>query len=161
MIVVNSDEPDCDLGWAVGMVSRTYAAHVEPIAASLPHGARGYQVLYAVIHKDLPSQLGLARYLGIDRSVMTHVLDALVAAGFVTREEDPADRRQRRIVATATGRRTFSELERRVRVAEDDTLANLDDEDRAAFRSLLSVVARQARDETASPKSRDDDGEEL
>ena len=51
------------------------------------------------------SQLALAQHLGIDRTVMTYLLDDLEAAGLIERRPDPADRRARRVVATRTGRR--------------------------------------------------------
>ncbi|MFK0044612.1 MarR family transcriptional regulator [Streptomyces sp. NPDC090741] len=44
----------------------------------------------------------MATYLGIDRTVMTYLIDDLVTAGLVERRLNPADRRQRKIV-TAPG----------------------------------------------------------
>ena len=64
---------------------------------------RGYQVLASAAQSTVGSQLALAQHLGIDRTVMTYLLDDLEAAGLIERRPDPADRRARRIVATRQG----------------------------------------------------------
>jgi MarR family transcriptional regulator, transcriptional regulator for hemolysin len=50
------------------------------------------------------SQAALAARLGIDRTVMTYLLDDLVTAGLVERRQDPGDRRTRSVAATEHGR---------------------------------------------------------
>ena len=56
--------------------------------------------------------------------------------------QDPADRRARRIVATTRGWALLDGLGERLRAAEDQVLAGLDDdEDRQAFRALLQRLA--------------------
>lgn len=132
-----------DLGWALGMVFRSYLKTVEAVFAELPGGPRGHQILAAAVHDTPRHQLALAQHLGIDRTVMTYLLDDLVEAGLVERQPDPADRRARRIVATTRGRQVQRRLERHLVAAEDHLLATLDEADRATFRTLLQQVARQ------------------
>lgn len=148
----NSDDghardPDCDLGWSIGMLMRHYKAQAQPCTVDLPRGSRGYQVLYTVVRKDLPNQLQMAHYLGIDRSVLPYVLDDLVEAGLVARQPDLDDRRARKVVATPLGRETFQRLQDQVAEAEGAVLAALEPAEQEQFRSLLSRLARQARDE--------------
>ena len=133
------------LGWSLGVVLRAYEATVRSTVDELPHGHRGYRVLAEVVHGEQPSQLALAAHLGIDRTVMTYVIDDLVAADLVQRQPNPADRRQRRIVATATGRRVLRRLERRVRAAEDQVLGSLDAGRREVLCSMLQQVACDVR----------------
>lgn len=130
-----------ELGWSLGVLLRHYQDEVGQVLADVPHGHRGFQVLASVVHGDQRSQLALAGHLGIDRTVMTYVVDDLVAAGLVERQVDPADRRQRRLVATGTGRRRLAQLERDVRAAEDRALSSLASEDRATLRHLLAAAA--------------------
>lgn len=139
----------CDLGWSIGMVLRNYRAKTEAVTAEVPRGARGYQLLYAVIHSDLPNQLLLAEYLGIDRTVLPYVIDDLVEAGLVERQPTPGDRRGRKVVATPLGITTFEKLERQMLAAEEALLATLNTTEQQEFRRLLSRVARQAREDTA------------
>src|SRR5579862_4539501 len=93
-----------DLGWALGVVFRSYAKAANSAFCDVPGGPRGYQVLAATARSDPRSQLELASHLGVDRTVMTYLLDDLEKAGLVERRPDPADRRARRIAATEAGR---------------------------------------------------------
>ena len=139
--------PDCctlsnDLGWALGALSRCYLKSVAATFADVPGGPRGYQVLAAAARDEHGSQLALAQHLGVDRTVMTYLLDSLAEAGLIERRPDPADRRARRIVATTRGRAVLDELSERLRAAEDQVLAGLDDDgDRQTFRALLQRLA--------------------
>jgi DNA-binding MarR family transcriptional regulator len=143
-------KPDCcalssDLGWSLGVLSRLYGKAVSAIFAEMPGGPRGYQVLAAAARDEHGSQLALAQHLGVDRTVMTYLLDSLAEAGLIERRPDPADRRARRIVATARGRAVLDELGGQLRAAEDQLLAGLDDDtDRQTFRAQLQRVAVHA-----------------
>jgi DNA-binding MarR family transcriptional regulator len=135
-----------DFGFAVLTLSRAYLARVRlALDDGIPHGPRGYQTLTAVVQGEQPTQLALAAHLGIDRTVMTYVIDDLAAAGLVERKLNPADRRQRKIVATAKGMRALRQLQRRVAQAEEEVLGALDEAERAAFRELLGKIVRGAR----------------
>ena len=131
-----------DLGWALGVVFRSYLKAANTAFADVPGGPRGYQVLAAATRGEPGSQLALAQHLGVDRTVMTYLLDDLEGAGLIERRPDPADRRARRILATARGRELLNDLDRRLRAAEQLVLAGLDStENRQAFRALLRQLA--------------------
>ncbi len=87
------------------------------------------------------SGLALAQHLGVDRTVMTYLLDDLERAGLVERRPDPADRRARRILLTDAGRARLCELEAALRRAEDALLAPLDGQERQLLRGLLGRLA--------------------
>lgn len=140
------DTTDQSLGWPLGVLLRGYEAVVGIELDGLPHRHRGYQVLREVVHGDQPSQLALAVHLGIDRTVMTYLIDDLVAEGLVERRPNPADRRQRKIVATALGEARLAETCTRVSAAEDRVLGALDPAERAAFRDMLLRVAGSVQD---------------
>ncbi len=134
-----------DLGWALGVVFRSYVKAAGAAFADLPGGPRGYQVLAAAARSDQDSQLALAQHLGVDRTVMTYLLDDLEGAGLIERRPDPADRRARRIMATTPGRELLDDLDRRLRAAEQQVLAGLENEsDRRTFRALLRQLASRA-----------------
>jgi DNA-binding MarR family transcriptional regulator len=130
-----------DLGWGLGVVFRAYVAAAHDAVSELPGGPRGYQVLAAAAHGAVGSQLALAQRLGIDRTVMTYLIDDLESAGLLERRPDPADRRARRLVVTAQGAALLVELDRRLHAAEAHLLAPLDDESSGSFRSHLRVLA--------------------
>jgi DNA-binding MarR family transcriptional regulator len=130
-----------DFGWTLGAVFRAYYCALGEAVGDFPHGPRGYQVLHTVVHCDQPSQLALATRLGIDRTVMTYLIDDLITAGFVERRLNPADRRQRKVVSTEAGVHALDELERRVRQAQDSVLAPLQPDERETLCALFSRVA--------------------
>ncbi|MEV7863310.1 MarR family winged helix-turn-helix transcriptional regulator [Streptomyces hirsutus] len=135
-----------DFGLSLLVLMRAYRTVVASVLDDVPQGARGYQTLTVVARGDQQNQLALATYLGIDRTVMTYLIDDLVTAGLVERRLTPADRRQRKIVATARGVDTLQDLERQVREAEDRLLEALGENERQAFRTLLSRIACDVRD---------------
>jgi len=102
-----------EVGPALLILTRAYLGVISPIVGGLPHGPRGYHTLGAVIRGDHPSQLALAMWLGIDRTVMTYLLDDLVAAGLVERQQNPTDRRQVLLKITPAGTTLVREDRRR------------------------------------------------
>ncbi|WP_306367516.1 MarR family winged helix-turn-helix transcriptional regulator [Nocardiopsis sp. CC223A] len=130
-----------DFGHELGVLVRGYHAAVDEAIGDLPHGPRGYRILSAAVDGEPLSQLALATRLGIDRTVMTYVVDDLTAADLVERRPNPRDRRQRHIVATDHGTRTLRELRTRVVTAEEPLLAGLEPGERQVFRELLHRVA--------------------
>jgi DNA-binding MarR family transcriptional regulator len=130
-----------DLGWGLGVTFRAYVAAAHRVLVNLPGGPRGYQVLAAAASGTVNSQLALAQHLGVDRTVMTYLLDDLETAGLIERQADPADRRARRIVATKAGRQRLDQLDQCLRDVESDLLAPLDPAAQASFRAHLRVLA--------------------
>ncbi|WP_245530261.1 MarR family winged helix-turn-helix transcriptional regulator [Cellulomonas flavigena] len=128
-----------DLGWQLGTLLTRWRTGVGAVLDGIPAGARGYQLLRVVTAAaTAPTQAALAAHLGIDRTVMTYLLDDLCAAGLVERCPDPADRRVRRIAATAAGRTTLADVEQRAATAEDEVLHALTPDERTALRALLT-----------------------
>ncbi|ROO87143.1 DNA-binding MarR family transcriptional regulator [Actinocorallia herbida] len=134
------------LGWTLTVLLREWRARVEEIARDLPQGVRGYQVLSAATHGTPPTQAALAARLGIDRTVMTYLLDAFEGCDLLRREPDPNDRRARRVVPTDHGRGVLADLDAQVARTEDDLLRGLAPEEKAL---LLALMERAAS--TASP----------
>ncbi len=145
-----------DLGWGLGVVLRAYAKAARAAVADLPGGPRGYQILSAAAQGAVSSQLALAQHLGVDRTVMTYLLDELEAAKLIERRPDPVDRRARRIVATQLGTELLATLNDRLRAAEAHLLAPLDLETRETFRAQVRLLATRADnlDAPGSPRGR-------
>ena len=133
-----------DLGWGLAVVFRAYVKAADAVTDGIPGGHRGYQVLFAAARDEPGSQAALAQRLGVDRTVMTYLLDDLEAADLVARQPDPADRRSRRVVATSHGRDVLADLETRFGHAEQHLLAGLPPDARPVFRALLRDLAAHA-----------------
>jgi DNA-binding MarR family transcriptional regulator len=138
---VTTPRVEADLGWALGRVARAHLRTAQDVVSGLPGGPRGYQVLAGLAGGPPRTQLALARTLGVDRTVMTYLIDELQAAGLVERRPDPADRRARRVVLTEACGARLCDLERRLRDAEQHVLAPLTPEEQDVLRALLQRVA--------------------
>lgn len=137
----NCRDLDGDLGWALGVVFRAYAKATRAAMADVPGGPRAFQVLVAAAGDQHGNQLAVARRLGIDRTVMTYLLDDLERAGVLHRTPDPNDRRARCLVVTPAGLQLLEDLQRRLATIEDHLLACLDDDERQVLRSGLRRIA--------------------
>jgi DNA-binding MarR family transcriptional regulator len=82
---------------------------------------------------------GLATAADLSPATITEMLDVLVAAGFVERQRDDADRRVVRIALTPTGRKAFDAKRARFVAAFSRELADLD----AAELAAATVVLRR------------------
>jgi DNA-binding MarR family transcriptional regulator len=126
-----------DLGLALSVVLRSYLQAATSVFDGLAGGARGYQVLASAALHAPPTQLALGQQLGIDRSVLTYLLDDLEGCKLIERRADPADRRARRIVLTRAGEAMLSKLGKRLEAAERHALRGLDERDQQTLRDLL------------------------
>ncbi|WP_424187189.1 MarR family winged helix-turn-helix transcriptional regulator [Actinokineospora sp. G85] len=138
---MHAEAVEADLGWALGAVFRGYLRATEEALAGLPGGPRGYQVLTSAARCEPTRQLAMAHRLGVDRTVMTYLIDDLENAGLVERRPDPADRRARLLSATELGLARLDEANRAMRAAEDHVLGALDPRERDRLRGLLRKVA--------------------
>lgn len=156
----SSEEPvaeslSTDLGWSIRMVSTAFARIATASVEDLPGGARGYLVLTALVDREPPSQLALARDVSLDRTVMTYLLDDLERDELITRRPDPRDRRARQVVLTDTGRARLAHVRQRMAASESQLLVDLGAEDADRLRALLSRVARSAQRTLTAPVESD------
>ncbi|MFF8096849.1 MarR family winged helix-turn-helix transcriptional regulator [Streptomyces sp. NPDC016675] len=130
-----------DLAFALGVISRVYAKALDAAVEDIPGGARGHFVLAAAVRGEACSQRSLGERLGVDRTVMTYLLNDLEEANLVERCTDPGDRRSWRIHATSRGRQRWEELCGQAEAVERQVLSLLPEEDRPVFRGLLCTLA--------------------
>jgi DNA-binding MarR family transcriptional regulator len=130
-----------DLGWSLGTLLRGYLKRSTQVLEGLPGGSRGYQVLSIAGSGACSNQAAIAESSGLDRTVLTYLIDDLEKAGLVVRTPDPNDRRARRITLTDAGTRRLAELQSRMREVEDQLLAGLPAADATALRSILARAA--------------------
>ncbi|MBF4992590.1 winged helix-turn-helix transcriptional regulator [Arthrobacter gandavensis] len=132
------------LGWDLGVVAGSYQSRMEAALDGTPGGLRGFLVLSTVAYCAPPNQQALGAHLGIDRTVLTYLIDALGEAGEAERIPDPADRRARKVVATAAGRARLAACEKRIAAEEAALLSGLEPDDAELLRTLLHRLAGQA-----------------
>ncbi|MEU4337067.1 MarR family winged helix-turn-helix transcriptional regulator [Micromonospora lupini] len=135
------DPLDDDLGWMLGIVFRGYVRAAEHTLTDFPGGPRGYQVLTAAATGPARNQGAIAEELGIDRTVLTYLIDDLERPGFVARRADPADRRSRLVDVTDAGRVAWEQRREALRQVEAHLLGALTPTESATLRALLQRVA--------------------
>lgn len=134
-----------DLGWMLGVVFRAYAKAADHVLGDLPGGPRGYQVLGAAVGDRPRNQVAIGQELGIDRTILTYLIDDLEKQDLVARRPDPADRRSRLVVATEHGREVWAVHRDALQRVEAHVLGTLPGEESATFRDLLQRVACDAQ----------------
>jgi DNA-binding MarR family transcriptional regulator len=134
-----------DLGWMLGVVFRAYAKAADHALGDLPGGPRGYQVLSAAVGEPPRNQGAIGADLGIDRTILTYLIDDLERAELVARRPDPADRRSRLVVATTKGRETWQARRDALHHVEAHVLSALPPADAESFRRHLQTVACSAQ----------------
>jgi DNA-binding MarR family transcriptional regulator len=142
----NAGGIETELGWALSAMYQGFSRSATGAVADVPGGPRGYQVLVAITTEEPSSQLALAHRLGIDKTQMTYVIDALEAGGFVERRPDPNDRRVRRVNPTDAGRSLLASARVALRDVEGALMRHLDPDEQTRLRRLLARVALGAGD---------------
>jgi DNA-binding MarR family transcriptional regulator len=133
------DRPD--LGTLTARLLRELVAREKPILDAAGLEMWDYVVLSSLLAGDAATQRELAEATGRDKTRLIGNLDGLEERGLVTRSPDPADRRNRVVALTASGRRLVSTCRDRIRAMEDDLLATLPAGEREAFeRSLVGLT---------------------
>jgi DNA-binding MarR family transcriptional regulator len=140
---------ETQFGWSIQAVYQGFARTAQTAVADVPGGPRGYQVLVAITTEEATSQLALAQRLGIDKTQMTYVIDALADGGLVERQPHPRDRRIRQVVPTDAGRALLETARVALGDVEDALMRDLDPDERTALRRLLARVALGAGDAAA------------
>lgn len=111
-------------------------------AALEPLGIDGkdFGALRVLAHGEPASQLQVAQVLGIDRTTMVALLDALERKGIVTRRPDPADRRRNVVELTDDGLRVYAAAQEAYDVTEREFLARVGETAAEELRRTLRVV---------------------
>ncbi len=117
--------------------------HTEHLAPSGVN-VRELAVLLFLDGREPESQQEAALRLGVDRTTMVGLLDALEGKGLVARQPDPGDRRRNVVALTGAGRRALHRATAASDEAERRLLDGLSTAEAAQLRDLLGrVVTRR------------------
>lgn len=112
----------------------------EDVLAPFGVSDRELGILMLLAGREPESQQQLAHRLGIDRTTMVALIDALEAKQLVARRPDPSDRRRNVIALTDAGQQVRRDATKASDEAERRLLEDLDDAEAAQFRDLLRRI---------------------
>jgi DNA-binding MarR family transcriptional regulator len=98
------------------------------------------RLLLALERQPNENQVFYAERLEVEPITLTRIVDRLEDAGWIERQNDPADRRARILHLTDKSRSIVSALRASVEALFDDMLGGFDDTERAVFASLLERI---------------------
>ncbi|MEU4550008.1 MarR family winged helix-turn-helix transcriptional regulator [Nonomuraea dietziae] len=107
----------------------------------------GYVVLSALDDSPIRTQAALAEAIGADKTRIISTLDRLQAAGLISREPDPEDRRARLLSITQDGRSARRAAQADIQANEDRVLATLSAADRQAFLRAAQALSAMPHEE--------------
>jgi DNA-binding MarR family transcriptional regulator len=126
------------LSYVVGRLERVLrrrlAAAVEPAGLTLP----AYTALSVLRVDDGLSNAQLARRSLVTPQSMSEVLSLLVEQGYVRRRAEPGHGRVIRTELTKAGRQALARCDRAVDDVEQEMLVDLDDDELASLRDLVT-----------------------
>ena len=95
---------------------------------------------------DERSVKALAESMGVSLPAMSRAVDGLYERGFVDRQEDPVDRRVRRVRLTAAGRTVPLALNEARLSALKELLSSLGEEEARALEQALQLILERRED---------------
>lgn len=110
---------------------------IESQLARLTINGREFAVLTVIDSEGPASQQRLASRIGVDRTTMVALIDALEERQLVNRRRDPTDRRAYVLEATPAGHKTRQDALKAVKLGEQQALAPLTSTESASLKQAL------------------------
>lgn len=132
---------DLDISMALGRVVRAQRGLLQGSLGELGLHPGQEQLLLALYEDEGITQARLAEELGVEAPTVTKMVQRLEAAGVVTRERHPEDRRALQVFLTSEGRALRRDVRRAWSNLNRKTVKGLSDRQQATLRSLLAQVA--------------------
>jgi len=121
-------------------ISRAFDQSLAEAGGSLPV----WLVLLAMKTSAATSQRELAQAVGVKEATLTHHLNAMEAAGLITRRRDPANRRIHIVELTEAGDQLFMTLRGAAMAFDLRLRAGISEEDIAGLGDVLARLAGNA-----------------
>jgi DNA-binding MarR family transcriptional regulator len=116
-----------------------------------------FKALICVVKNHGATSGQIARALGVGLSTVTGIVDRLAEQNFVTRREDPIDRRITRVLPTESGQTLVDELLRYRNEVITSVLSRLDEDQlrviETAFQHVIGALAELAQEQRVAEEA--------
>lgn len=136
---------DVPVGLLVSRTAKTLSRAFDDALVAAGGSTSTWLVLSALVTGEHRTQGELAETVGIRQPTLTHHLDTMEGAGFVTRLREPENRRVQRVVVTDAGQQLFLRLRRAAGSFDGRLRAGLDDDEVARLRTVLAQLVENAQ----------------
>jgi MarR family transcriptional regulator for hemolysin len=136
---------DLPIGLLVSSTAKTLSRAFDDALVAAGGSTPTWLVLQALVTGEHRSQGELADTIGIRQPTLTHHLDTMERAGFVTRLREPENRRVQRVVVTEAGQQLFLRLRRAAGAFDGRLKAGLEDDEITALRRTLAQLTENAQ----------------
>jgi DNA-binding MarR family transcriptional regulator len=133
-----------NIGLLLSLASARGVAAANAALGPVELNSRSYSLLEQLAGTDGVSQRELADAIRLDPSQIVSMIDALERRGLAERRPNPADRRQKSVVITDSGRAVFHRARVLVESSVDEVLTDLDDLERETLRAFLQRIVRHS-----------------
>jgi MarR family transcriptional regulator for hemolysin len=136
---------DVPIGLLVSRTAKALSRAFDDALVAVGGSTPTWLVLLALTTGEHRTQGELAEAVGVRQPTLTHHLDSMERAGFVTREREPGNRRVQHVVVTEAGQQLFLRLRRAAGSFDGRLRAGLEDEDIAELRRVLAQLSENAQ----------------
>lgn len=141
----------------IGLIKRSMYSQLEASHGSLPIPMSQLELLVTIQHRQPVSFKDLARHLYLTPGAISQVAEALEQEGYVTRENDPKDRRVQCLRISKKGAKLLADTTKRRQAILKDALEDLTNEElelwlRVQTKLMKRFQAKQDRSEDKEAK---------
>ena len=136
---------DVPIGLLVSRTAKTLSRAFDDALVAAGGSTSTWLVLLSLKTAGHRTQGELADVVGIRQPTLSHHLDGLERAGFVTREREAGNRRVQKVELTPEGEALFLRLRRAAGAFDGRLRAGLEDEDVGTLRRLLAQLVENSQ----------------
>ena len=136
---------DVPIGLLVSRTAKTLSRAFDDALVAAGGSTSTWLVLLSLKTAGHRTQGELADVVGIRQPTLSHHLDGLERAGFVTREREAGNRRVQKVELTPEGESLFLRLRRAAGAFDGRLRAGLEDEDVGTLRRLLGQLVENSQ----------------
>lgn len=128
------------VGAWVGWTSRSLERALNTELSRYGITPQQWAVIATLVRSGPISQAALARTLRVEAPTVCRMLDVMERDGWVARENDPDDRRRKRIELAPAAEEVWAAMARSARAVRETALKGFSDEERTQLQDLLARV---------------------